>query len=115
MKTKEDLLQIQCIDYLILRNLKYIVSFSGVRITQWGTKRKMKKLGLVSGIPDLQIPYARHGMNGLFIELKVGKNKTSKAQDEYIEFLRSENYQVDVVYDFDRFVMVIDEYFDERY
>ncbi len=59
--------------------------------------------GTRAGVPDimLPIPYydsyeVRH--HGMFIEMKVGKNKTSKAQDEWIDALRANGYYVVVCY-----------------
>jgi hypothetical protein len=49
--------------------------------------------GLRSGVPDLFVAVARGKFNGLFIEMKFGKNTTSDTQKEWIEFLSSENYK----------------------
>jgi len=60
--------------------------------------------GTRAGVPDIFLPYAiQHDYepalyHGLFIEMKVGKNKTSKEQNEYIEHLMEANYRCVVCY-----------------
>ena len=48
--------------------------------------------GLKTGVPDIVLPCARRGFHGLYIELKVGYNKPTEKQKEYIEYLESEGY-----------------------
>lgn len=60
---------------------------------------KLKAEGVQAGIPDLFVPVARHGRHGLWLELKIGSNKPSKAQQEWIRRLRVEGYIVEVVWD----------------
>ena len=45
---------------------------------------RLKAAGVKAGVPDIMLAVARCGFHGLFIEMKVGKNKTSAAQDEWI-------------------------------
>lgn len=62
---------------------------------------RFKALGVKSGVPDLCLPCARHGYNGLYIEVKDGakgsKSKQSPAQIEWEKQLKAENYFVRVV------------------
>ena len=44
------------------------------------TAKILKAEGTVSGVADLQIMKAKHGYNGLFIEMKYGKGKQSENQ-----------------------------------
>lgn len=44
----------------------------------------LKAAGLKSGVPDICLPVANNGFHGLYIELKFGKNKATKAQEEYM-------------------------------
>ena len=84
------------------------------------TAKKLKASGTKSGIPDIFLPVPRlpYDFNdvivgdsysigfsdevkfGLFIELKVGKNKPSKNQLWWIHSLRAEGYAVEVCYGF---------------
>ena len=44
----------------------------------------LKAAGLKSGVPDICLPVANNGFHGLYIELKFGKNKATKDQEEYM-------------------------------
>ena len=66
-----------------------------------GTARKLKASGTKSGIPDIFLSVPKKDKHGLFIELKVGKNKTSTNQNWWIYSLRAEGYAVEVCYGFD--------------
>jgi len=48
----------------------------------------MRAEGAKAGVPDLSLPVARGGWFGLFIEMKFGRNKTTPAQDWWIEKAR---------------------------
>lgn len=62
------------------------------------TAARMKREGIKAGIPDVFLPTARMGYHGFYIELKVGKNKTSIEQDVWLTALKAEGYAVDVSY-----------------
>ena len=64
------------------------------------TGKKLKAEGVMSGVPDIFLGVPRNGKHGLFIELKVGKNKPSKNQLWWIHSLRAEGYAVEVCYGF---------------
>ena len=55
---------------------------------------KLKAEGVKAGVPDICLPVKRKNYNGLYIELKAGKNKTSKSQDWWIEKLSEQGYRV---------------------
>lgn len=55
--------------------------------------------GLTPGLPDLALFVARGGHGALFLELKVGRNKPSRAQLDMIHRLRSEGYRCEIVWD----------------
>lgn len=70
---------------------------------------KLKKIGLKSGVPDLLIitnceqasnkTYSGYiHYNGIALELKAGKNKTSPEQDKWHEIFRQHGWLVAVVY-----------------
>lgn len=60
--------------------------------------RKLKRAGLIAGVPDIVLPVARGGFHGLYIELKVDKNKPSETQKEFIKMLIAEGYEAVVVW-----------------
>ena len=53
----------------------------------------LKAAGLKSGVPDICLPVANNGFHGLYIELKFGKNKATKAQEEYMAMLNAQGYK----------------------
>lgn len=63
-----------------------------------GTAIKLHRQGVKAGVPDLHLPVARGGYNGLYIELKVGKNKTTDKQKEWIAELNKQGYLAIVCY-----------------
>ena len=76
-----------------------------------GTATKLKASGAKAGIPDIFLPVAnRHGKHGLWIELKVGKNKATKEQKMWLSNLASEGYETAVCYGFDEAKNKIVEY-----
>lgn len=58
----------------------------------------LKRQGVKAGVPDLFLPVARGEYHGLFIELKVGKNKPTDRQEGWIKQLSDEGYAVKVCY-----------------
>lgn len=48
--------------------------------------------GIKAGVPDIFWAVARGGYHGMFIELKVGRNKPSPDQERWIKNLQSEGY-----------------------
>ena len=44
----------------------------------------LKRQGVKAGVPDLHLPVARGGYHGLYIELKVGDNTTTKKQKDWL-------------------------------
>lgn len=58
--------------------------------------RRLRATGTKAGVPDIFLPVARHGYYGLFIELKVGHNRLSEKQSEWICALRYQRYEVEI-------------------
>ena len=52
----------------------------------------MKAAGLRVGYPDLNLPVARGGYFGLYIELKVGDNQPSESQAFWLDALTEQGY-----------------------
>ena len=45
---------------------------------------KLKRMGVLAGVPDLHLPVARSGYHNLFIEMKFGDGKLQKSQEEFM-------------------------------
>lgn len=93
LKTTESQEQIAVIDYC---DFKHIPIF---HIPNGGSRNKieaahLKRQGVRAGVPDLMLPVAKHGYNGLFIEMKVGYNKPTENQEKWIELLSKNGYLV---------------------
>lgn len=59
---------------------------------------RFKAMGVKAGVPDLCLPVPRNGFAGLYIEMKYGKNRTTKEQEKWITALRQQGYKVAVCY-----------------
>lgn len=70
----------------------------------------LKKQGVKSGVPDICLPSAHGGYHGLYIELKVGKNKTSDNQNKWLEMLMKQKYFVSVCYGWRQAADLLEEY-----
>lgn len=62
------------------------------------TAGRLKSEGVRPGVPDIHLPVPHGGYCGLWIELKVGRNKTTPAQECMIEALRAYGNRVEVCY-----------------
>lgn len=108
----EAALQAQCIEYMRFQ-YPNIICFS---IPNGGSRNKLeaiklKKTGVLAGVPDLFI--ATHYMSdtytfhGLFIELKKKGGRLTASQEAMILKLENSGYKVKVIYSFDEFVRTI--------
>lgn len=59
---------------------------------------RFKAMGVKAGVPDLCLPVPRNGFAGLYIEMKYGKNRTTKEQEKWIMALRQQGYKAVVCY-----------------
>lgn len=71
------------------------------------TAMRMKAEGQKSGVLDICLPVPCSGYHGLYIEMKVGKNKPSENQVWWINQLREQGYRVEVCYGWEVVVKVI--------
>jgi len=88
------------------------MSFSG-NIQQQAFS-KQSTIGLSAGVPDLNLPTARAGFHGLYLEMKVGRNKPSEAQIEWINDLENAGYACYVCYGWMAAARVIKDYLEGR-
>lgn len=70
----------------------------------------MKLSGVKAGVPDLCIPVPCGRFHGLFIEMKVGKNKLTANQNQWLKLLTYYGYKAVVCYGFEEARKTIDEY-----
>lgn len=73
----------------------------------------LKRQGVKAGVPDVCLPLARGGYHGLYIEMKVGRNKPSEKQKEWLEYLKGAGYATAVCYGFEEAQEVILSYIKE--
>ena len=113
----EDNMQIACVNYFYAQYPEYKIMsypagfvFQGNATQRAITGRRMKDMGYLVGTPDLFIPVARNGYNGLFIELKTGKNRLTKEQKTVSDFLMYEGFDFAVCYSVDGFIQILDRY-----
>ena len=64
------------------------------------TAAKMKATGTLKGVADMQLAIRRPHAAGLFLELKIGKNKVSDAQRDFLARMQAQGYATAVAYDF---------------
>lgn len=80
-----------------------------------GTRNKMeaanlKRQGVKAGVPDLFLPVPKNSKHGLFIEMKVGRNKCTDNQKKWIRNLLEQGYEVKVCYSCEEAIQIIKKY-----
>lgn len=120
----EDALQMSCIQWFRVQypgRVMFHIPNGRARLNIRQASR-LKKLGVLAGVPDLFIPEpaviqgATGGRiyNGLFVELKAGDNEVTAKQQAMIDVLRVRGYAVHVCYTLDEFMSVVNAYFRTR-
>jgi hypothetical protein len=109
-------LQVECVKWFRLafpkfKDVFFAIPNGGARNVI--TAKNLKDEGVLAGIPDLMLAVAKHGFNGLFIEMKYGSNKPSEEQKERIAALKAQNYEVSVCYSFEDFKTIINFYLND--
>ena len=116
----EDDLQIRCVTWFERkygensyrshedRYLLYHIPNQGKRSLAYTVK--LKRMGLVTGMPDTHIAIAKKGYSGLFIEFKFGKGKKTRHQEAVQERLVLSGYRVETCYTFEEFKKIVEEY-----
>lgn len=111
----EDLEQATLIQWCNLQSCKYselklIFAIPNGGYRNKGEARKLKATGTKSGVPDLFLPIPRSPKYGLFIEMKVGRNKCTDNQKKWIRDLMQQGYEVKVCYSCEEAIQTIKKY-----
>ena len=75
---------------------------------------KLKRMGVVAGIPDITIPEARKGYHACYIELKSEKGRLSDAQSMIKQQLEDRGNFVGVAYSIDEAITLTKWYLDMK-
>lgn len=79
------------------------------------TALALKRRGVKPGVPDIVLPVARGGYHGLYIELKVGTNKPTAKQVEFLSYLEEAGYCTALCYGWIDARETIEAYLTGRY
>ena len=60
----------------------------------------LKRQGVKAGVPDVCVPLPKGKYHGMYIEMKVGKNKATDKQLDWLRYLESVGYATAVCYGF---------------
>lgn len=117
MRKKESELQIACINwfrfsYPHFKMLLFAIPNGGHRNII--TAMRMKREGVVSGIPDLFLSLPRNEFHGMYIELKSGKNKLTSNQELFFQSAIKHNYKCEVITSVNQFIREVSYYIDSN-
>lgn len=76
--------------------------------------KHLKDQGVKSGVPDIFLPVPRGKFNGMFIEMKFGRGKTSENQDTWIAQLNDFGYRAVVCHGFEEAKKDIEDYMEGK-
>jgi hypothetical protein len=77
----------------------------------WAVGSKLKKMGVKKGVSDFFFACPKGEYHGLWLELKAGKNKATKEQQDFINLMTSVGYLAVCVTGCDTAISFIKEYF----
>ena len=112
MRPNEEQEQAAVVDWCDLHGIPVVHIPNEGKRSAWAGAA-LKRAGMQPGFPDLFIPLARKGYHGLFVEMKVGKNKPTEKQKEWIKRLSKEGYAACVRYGADAAISTIQAYVKE--
>ena len=84
--------------------------FANERFCSIQEGRTLKRMGVKPGVADFFLAVPWNGRHGLWVELKVGKNKPTKEQIDFLERKVRHGYAVAVAWGFDSAKEIIDSY-----
>jgi hypothetical protein len=71
----------------------------------------LKRMGVTAGVSDIFLPKGNDTFKGLWIELKVGKNKATPAQLDFINDMIAEGYSACVAYGAEEAILMIRQFY----
>lgn len=113
----EHQLQVNCFRYFryqypSLANLYFAIP-NGMWAKNIGAAIKQKREGLMAGVFDTFLMLPKGDKHGLWVEFKIGKNKMSDNQTRFKSLAEKQQYATAVIYNFDDFKQIIDNYINE--
>lgn len=70
--------------------------------------------GILSGVPDVFIPWPSKGHHGLFLEFKAQGGRVTKAQEDFLNLAHSRGYKAQVVYGLREGLQALKDYLEEE-
>ena len=74
----------------------------------------LKLQGVKAGVPDIAVMVPRDNYHGMFIEMKVGRNKPSQFQIDMMKNLTNQNYKCIVCYSSQEAIKELGDYLGEK-
>lgn len=113
MRKKESELQTACVNWFRFsfpqfKMLLFAIPNGGHRNIL--TAMRMKREGVISGVPDLFLSIGRNGFNGFYIEMKQGKGTLTENQEIFFQQAKKHNYKCEVITSLDQFIREITFY-----
>jgi hypothetical protein len=109
MNQDEHKLQVAICNYLYLCGYEFFaIPNGGLRNIK--VAAKLKQEGVKAGVADLFVALSNGKYHGLFIEVKVGKNKQQPNQKIFEQKVLENGYQYKLVRSIDDMIAVIREY-----
>lgn len=106
----EDQEQIKLATWLTMQGIRFYAIPNGGKRNLFEAL-KLKRMGVVAGVPDLCIPVPSGGYHGLYIELKREKGgKVSTNQSEWLAFLSGKGYYAQVARGFEEAKEIVTHY-----
>lgn len=99
--------QITVIDWLRLATDLPYYHFAGERKCSPQYGALLKRMGTKAGVSDIFIPRATELFHGAWIELKVGRNKPTPAQLQFMSNMVAEGYYAACAYGADECILMI--------
>lgn len=109
LKISEDELQITCFEWIELMRpahpiLEWVIHVPNGGKRPRGAAGKLKAMGVKPGVLDVLLPVPYNGWSGLAIEMKVGTNKTTGQQDDWLQVFDASGYYTAVCYTLEAFM-----------